>query len=291
MPDWLPVIPGLLAGAAVVLLAGAGSGAGGASAPARRPWRSVLDREAGLAAAAGLRPGLLLTLEAAPALAAGLLAGLLSGLPVLALAAGVAAAASARLVLRVRVQAGARRRQDAVLDALRMLRGVLESGGSGVQEALAALARKGPVPLRGEFAAIVAASRTGGQGQAWAQARARVGDPLFDLLSAAILVQRPSGGSIVPLLSDLEESVAAIHEVTREAEALQVQARSAAALITLLPIAFLLVLAAFRSPYLDAYRNPTGAAFLAAMLCVIGLAHAWILRWLRLPSEPRLAVS
>jgi len=118
-----------------------------------------------------------------------------------------------------------------------------------------------------------------------------VADPLFDLLSAAVLVQRPGGGALGPLFADLEESVAAIHEVTREAEALQVQARSAAAVIVLLPVAFLLILSALRSPYLDAYHRPGGAVFLAGALSAIGGSYLWMLHWLRLPAEPRLAVA
>lgn len=172
-----------------------------------------------------------------------------------------------------------------------MLRSLLEAGGTGVQDALGVLARRGPAPLRAEFGQIAAAARTGSQARAWAGARERVADPVFDLLSAALLVQKPSGGSLAPLFADLEESVASIYEVAREAEALQVQARSAAGLVVLLPIAFLFVLSAFRSPYLDAYHTSTGAAFLAAMLAIVGGSYVWILRWLRLPEEPRLEIA
>jgi Flp pilus assembly protein TadB len=215
----------------------------------------------------------------------------LTGLGVLTLAGAVAAIAAVRMALGFRAVARIRRRQDAVLESVRMLRGLLEAGGVGVQQALAVLAERGPVDLRREFAGVVAAGATGAQPAAWALARERVRDPLFDMLCAAVLVQRPAGGSLAPLFASLEESVAGVHEVAREAEALQVQARSAAGLIVVLPLAFLLILSALRSPYLDAYRTPAGAAFLAAMLTVTGLSYLWILRWLRLPEEPRLDVA
>lgn len=289
LPEWIVALPGLLAGLAVLaVLAPAEAGIRRRPLPAR--LRRGLQAEAALAAAVGLRPASVAVIQVAPALAAGLAADLLGGLPILALAVAVAAGGASRMALRVRAGVVAKRRQDAVLEAVRMLRGLLEAGGTGVQDALGVLSRRGPGPLRHEFAAIVAASRTGGHKRAWAGARERIADPVFDLLVAALMVQKPSGGSLAPLLADLEESVAAIHEVAREAEALQIQARSAAALVAMLPVAFLLALSAFHSPYLDAYRNPTGAAFLATMLAVVGASYLWILRWLRLPAEPRLAV-
>lgn len=286
-PELLAALAGLLTGIAVLAAAGP---VGVPPLPRRMgsAIRQALAGDVALAAAVGVPPGVAALGQAAPAVAAALVAYLLGGLPALSLAVGVAAAGAVRIALRLRAGQRARQRQDAVLESVRMLRGLLEAGGTGVQDALVVLSRRGPHLLRDDFAAIVTASRTGGQAQAWARARGRVADPVFDLLSAALLVQKPSGGSLAPLLTDLEESVAAIHEVAREAEALQVQARSAAGLIVLLPIAFLVALSAFHSPYLDAYRTPTGSLFLGAMLATIGASYVWILRWLRLPAEPRL---
>jgi len=232
-----------------------------------------------------------IVLQLSAGCAGGLTAGGLTGLPVLAAAGAVLGLALARMAISAALRGRLRARQDAVLESVRTLRGLLEAGGLGVQQGLTVLAERGPKALRAEFRTLVAAGVAGRQPAAWAQARARVADPLFDLLSAAVLVQRPGGGALGPLFADLEESVAAIHEVTREAEALQVQARSAAAVIVLLPVVFLLVLSALRSPYLDAYHHLAGALFLAAALAVIGGSYLWMLRWLRLPAEPRLAVA
>lgn len=253
----------------------------------------VFRSEAALAAAAlpGADWRLLTGLELAAAAAVFACAWVTTGLLVVAAATGLVAAAGVRMALRIRASSNLRSRQDAVLESVRMLRGLLESGGVGVQQALAVLADRGPLRLRSEFAMIVAAGASGRQPQAWKAARAKIADPLFDMLCAAIFVQRPAGGALAPLFADLEESVASIHEVTREAEALQVQARSAAALVVVLPLAFLFVLSVLKSPYLDAYHTPTGSAFLATMLAVIGASYTWVLRWLRLPTEPRLEVA
>jgi Flp pilus assembly protein TadB len=281
----------VVAGALVAIGVIAAAGPLPAPAPPRL-LRTVARGEISLAAAAlPSADWRLITLaQAAMAVLLSVPAWVLTGLLVVAAAAGVAAVAGTRMALRVRAAHGVRARQDAVLESVRMLRGLLESGGVGVQQALAVLADRGPARLRPEFASLVAAGATGRQPAAWAAARARVDDPLFDMLCAAILVQRPAGGALAPLFADLEQSVAGIHEVAREAEALQVQARSAAALVVVLPLAFLLVLSALRSPYLDVYHTAVGSAFLASMLAVIGGSYTWVLRWLRLPAEPRLEV-
>jgi Flp pilus assembly protein TadB len=114
---------------------------------------------------------------------------------------------------------------------------------------------------------------------------------LFDMLGAAVLIQGPGGGELAPLFTDLEASVSGAQEVEREARALQVQARSAAAIIVSLPVVFLVVLSALRSPYLDAYHNATGQAFLLAMLAVMAGSYLWMRRLLLLPGLQRVRLA
>jgi tight adherence protein B len=181
------------------------------------------------------------------------------------------------------------RRQDAVLESVRMLRQLIDTGAANVQQAIAMLAERGPEPLRQEFRLIAATSL--GRRQAWSIARDRVAEPLFDMLAAAILIQRPGGGELAPLFADLEATVAGAQEVEREAAALQAQARSAAAIIVSLPIAFLLALSALHSPYLDAFREPAGELFLVLMLGVMGASYAWMRRLLHLPGLQRVRLA
>src|SRR5260370_10670279 len=77
-------------------------------------------------------------------------------------------------------------RQDAVLEARRMLRQLLETGASSVNQAIALLAERGPVALRADFRII--AARSIGRRQAWKDARERIGEPLCDILTAAGLI-------------------------------------------------------------------------------------------------------
>ena len=269
---------------------------GGAGRPRRlevwlvRALRKAAEAAAARGAAAGLgrKPGLISGLEVA-GLGFGAVAGyLVTGMPALAVAAGVLAVGTFRGTLGLRSTTLRRERQDAVVAAVRTLRQLLETGAVGVTGALEILAARGPALLRPEFQALVAGG--GGPG-AWAAARRRVGEPVFDLLSAAILVQRPGGGELGPLFRELEDSVTAASEVEREAAALQVQARSASTLILCLPLVFLGVMCLLGSPYLDVYRTPAGQLFLAAMLAAMGVAHVVIRRWLRLPVEPRFELA
>jgi len=216
-------------------------------------------------------------------------AALLTGLPVLAAAGAAGAVALVRGGVATRMRSKQVIRQDAVLDSVRMLRQLLETGATSVHAAVGVLGERGPMPLRSEFRII--AGTTVGRRQAWSSARQRVGEPLFDMLAAAVLIQSPGGGELAPLFADLETSVSGAQEVEREARALQVQARSAAAIIVSLPVIFLVVLSALRSPYLDAYQNPTGQAFLLAMLSVMACSYVWMRRLLMLPGLQRVRLS
>ncbi len=239
----------------------------------RRRWSQWWESEAAFA-------------QVAAAIAGAVTAASITGLIALALPAAVGSIGLVRLVIGRRAHAARIRRQDAVLEAVRMLRQLLETGAAGVQQAIALLGERGPEPLRQEFRLIAATSL--GRRQAWNTARDRIAEPLFDMLAAAVLIQRPGGGELGPLFADLEATVAGAQEVEREADALQVQARSAAAIIVSLPIAFLLVLSALHSPYLDPFRRPEGEAFLGLMLAVMDASYVWMRQLLRLDGLQRV---
>ena len=113
----------------------------------------------------------------------------------------------------------------------------------------------------------------------------------FYLLASVFLIQGPGGGELAPLFAELEATVTSAQDVEREAEALQVQARSAAAIIVSLPVVFLLVLSTFRSPYLDAFHALAGQLFLLGMLALMGASYIWMRRLLRLDGLQRVRLS
>ncbi len=250
------------------------------------------SRELNLSAGTGWRwldGPTLVACECCAALAAALTATAMTGLVVLAVPAAAGGGSAVRAVVTARLRAQQVMRQDAVLDATRMLRQLLETGAPSVSQAIAVLGERGPVPLRAEFRLI--AARSIGRRQAWKDARERIAEPLFDMLAAAVLIQRPGGGELVPLFADLESSVTSAQEVEREARALQAQARSASTIIVALPIAFLLILSTLRSPYLDAFHQPAGEAFLLAMLGVMAAGYMWMRRLLDLPGLQRVRLT
>ena len=255
---------------------------------ARRLWAAE-----GLLASSAAWPWLgrarLVVVEVAAATCGGVGAALITGLPVLAVPGFVGGASAVHAAVSARARFRQEMRQDAVLEAVRMLRQLLETGATSVNQAIAVLAERGPVPLRGEFRVI--AARSVGRRQAWREARDRVAEPLFDMLAAAVLIQRPGGGELVPLFADLESSVTAALEVEREAWALQAQARSASSIIVALPIAFLIVLSTLHSPYLNAFHEPAGEAFLFAMLAIMAVSFVWMRRLLRLPGLQRVRLT
>ncbi len=257
-----------------------------------RPLRRWFAAQADVALATGwpwLDGGSYVALQCLVALGASLAAGVVTGLAVLAVPGAAGGVSLVRAAVTTQGRARQMVRQDAVLEATRMLRQLLETGATSVNQAIAVLAERGPVALRAEFRLI--AARSVGRRQAWKEARDRVAEPLFDMLAAAVLIQRPGGGELVPLFADLESAVSAAQEVEREARALQAQARSASTIIVALPIAFLVILSSLRSPYLDAFHGPVGEAFLLAMLAVMASGYLWMRRVLRLPGLQRVRLS
>jgi Flp pilus assembly protein TadB len=255
---------------------------------ASRAWSA----EGSLAASAGwpwLGATGLVLIEIFAAIVGATAAAALTGLPALAAPGAIGAAAAVRAIAATRARATQVVRQDAVLEAVRMLRQLLETGAATVNQAIEILGQRGPMPLRSEFRLI--ATGAGGRRQAWSTARKRIGEPLFDMLAAAVVIQGPGGGELAPLFADLEASVSAAQEVEREARALQMQARSASTIIVALPIAFLVILSTLHSPYLDAFHRPAGEAFLLAMLGIMGASYIWMRRLLLLPGLERVRLS
>lgn len=251
-------------------------------------WR----RESALIREAGWRQFGAKTLvgaELGAAVAGAIVAAMITGLPVLALPGAVGGACAVRGAVARQARSRQAVRQDAVIEAVRMMRQLLETGATSVNQAVALLAERGPMPLRAEFRSI--AARPLGRRQAWREARERIGEPLFDMLAAAVLIQRPGGGELVPLFADLEAAVSAAQEVEREGRALQAQARSASTIIVALPVAFLLILSALRSPYLDAFHQPAGQLFLGSMLAVMACGYLWMRRMLALPGLQRVRLG
>src|SRR5258706_273950 len=171
---------------------------------------------------------------------------------------------------------------------------------AGAAVSIAALSLGVPAPLTETAGAALVRGRVHRIWLSEAELAASAGWPWLDgssLITAEAAVAICGAGAALlftalhALCAELEATVTSAQEVEREAEALQVQARSAAAIIVSLPVVFLLVLTALRSPYLDAYHDLAGQVFLLVMLGVMGTSYLWMRRLLRLDGLQRVRLA
>ncbi len=242
-----------------------------------------LLREAG---AAAVTPRALLTVMAAAGAIAGALAWLISGLGVLAVLAGTAAAAAPVVVLRGRRLRLRRVRRQLWPDVCDLLIASLRVGLS-LPDAVAALEQSAPTVLRPAFAVfsrdLVA---TGRFDEALDRLKESLADPIADRIVETLRMARQVGGTeLTAVLRALGASVRADAAVRGEVEARQSWIRGAAVLGAVAPwvILGLLVL---RPEGADAYGTPEGVLVIVIGAAVSAAAFRIMTRIGRLP-EPR----
>ena len=212
-----------------------------------------------------------LAVVAAGVLCAGgwLLAGPLAGI--------VLAAAGPWVVGRALSVRRARRRAQLVAAAPAVARTVADAlaGGHSVRGALAAAAAGGldgaaAAELRAAAGALDAGASTE---EVLERLRGRAGDPGWDTLVAAILLQRDAGGDLARLLRGLAERLEEARRAEADARSVTAQARFTAWLVAALP-ALAALLAELGSPgYLASLLGePLPAALVVASLALQGAA-------------------
>ena len=153
--------------------------------------------------------------------------------------AGTARAAAVRALLERR---RARRRADVAAGAPVAARALADalSGGHSVRGAIAVAGAGGRVPgAAGEELAACAAGLALGEptDAALLRLRERAGDPAWNTIVAAILLQRDAGGDLVTLLRGIAAGLDEAHRVAADARTQTAQARFTARLVALLPLA------------------------------------------------------
>lgn len=212
---------------------------------------------------------------------------LILGLVLPSLVVGAMAGAAGLSLDSVR-QLRRRAREREALVALVDLLVQLLAAGQGVRQALEALARSGPAPLRSELEAIVARQRQVALDVALWEAQVRIRQPLFTLIATALSVGSRSGGRLTPLLGELSRSAHQLESVQRQLRAEQAQGRLGAMVIAIMPLCLLVVLRVVNPGYLAPYSSLSGQLVLSLLLGLIVLGYLWMLWILRL-SEPGLA--
>lgn len=203
-------------------------------------------------------------------------------------AAGVALAGGGPWALARLVRARRRRWRAALAatapHAARALADALAAG-HAVRGAIAAAARHGGVPEPGgcELRTAATALEVGGRtDEVLERLRRRAGDPGWDTLVAAVLLQRQAGGDLATQLRTLAGSLQDAARVRADAHGATAQARFTAALVAALPLgaSVLAELAAPGSLAAIAGR-PATAALLAAALVLQAVAFVTIRRLTR----------
>ncbi len=279
------VLVGLLLGIGLFLCLLSGQGTARAKA---RPRLDAWLAEAQLPA---LRPVHLVLVSAGAALIAGALVLTLSSTWSVAVVFAAFGALSPWLLLRRRVLRGRRERRDLWPYVIDDLASGIRAGLS-LPEAVAAVAERGPLPMRPAFSSFAADYRASGSFTAAIDRLAgRLADPVADRVVEALLLAREVGGTDVGrLLRTLGQALRDDARARGEIEARQSWTVNGARLAVCAPWAVLLLLAS-RSDSIKVYDRPGGLLVLAIGGGLSGLAYVLMRRIGRLPAETRSAVS
>lgn len=190
------------------------------------------------------------------------------------------------------VRSRARKRQAALRE---LWPGVVDNIASAVRagmalpDAVAQIAQRGPVELRGPFAEFAEDYRASGRfGDGLDLLKARLADPVADRLIESLRLAREVGGSeLGRLLRTLSAFLREDVRTRAELETRQSWTVNSARLAVAAPWLVLLMLAA-RPESLRAYARPAGAVVLAVGLAVTVVAYQLMLRIGRLPREERV---
>lgn len=180
--------------------------------------------------------------------------------------------------------------QDALVEAIEQLRDAIRTGLS-VPEALAGLARTGPVVLRTEFATLTRDARLVGFDTALSAMRDRLADPVFDVVTSALVVNDRLGGrQVSQLLDHLAEATRAQLRIQHEVRAQQGRTVLSARIVAAAPLVALVGLRVTNPRYLSVFDSGWGQLVLLGCALSIGLGYAAMLYLTRLPGQRRVLV-
>jgi tight adherence protein B len=251
-------------------------------------WRERLLTRRGNMPLAALPLG---GLAAVLALLAAVFVWSLVGVPVLALAAGVAGAYAPAAWARRAAERARRERERSWPAALAQLSDALEAG-IAFPAAISLLGEAGPPPLRAEFTSFQARLRTAGLEAALdglARAEERTSDTVALLLRAGLL-ELPAG-RLAPLLRELSGVLAERFEAREKARTRASSLQLEAAVLALSPIVLLLLLGAASPGYLDAYRTAAGTIVATVGGGLIFGCYLLMRRFGRVPEPRRTRTS
>ncbi|MBT2486723.1 MULTISPECIES: type II secretion system F family protein [unclassified Microbacterium] len=254
-------------------------------APAARPGRVArLTDEAGLSA---LSPRTLMTAMLAAGGIAASVVWLLTAIPVLALLAGLAAAAAPVMFLRGRRVRLRRLRRQLWPDVCDLLIASIRVGLS-LPDAVASLAESAPPMLRPAFVVFAQdLHATGRFESSLDRLKSSLADPIGDRIIETLRMARQVGGTeLIGVLRALSASVRADAALRGEVEARQSWIRGAAVLGAVAPWVVLTLLV-MRPEGASAYATPEGVVVICVGAAVSVTAFRIMMRIGRLPEPGR----
>lgn len=180
--------------------------------------------------------------------------------------------------------------QDALVEVIEQLRDAIRTGLS-VQEALAGLARTGPEVLRHEFVALAREARLVGFETALFSMRARLADPVFDVVACALVVNDRLGGhQVSQVLDRLAESTRAQLRIHQEVRAQQGRTVLSARIVAAAPLVALVGLRATNPRYLSIFDSVIGQVVLIGCAACVALGYLGMLYLTRVPGQRRVLI-
>lgn len=251
--------------------------------PLRRGWLARLLDEAGMDA---ITPRAVIAVMLASALIVASVVWLLTGIPVLSVLAGVAAAVAPVMWLRGRRMRLRRLRRQVWPDVCDLLIAAIRVGLS-LPDAVASLAESSPAMLRPAFLVFARDLRATGRFEtSLDRLKSSLADPIGDRIVETLRMARQVGGTeLISVLRALSSSVRADAALRGEVEARQSWIRGAAVLGAIAPWVVLGLLV-MRPEGASAYGTPEGVVVICVGAAVSVTAFRIMVRIGRLP-EPR----
>ena len=256
-----------------------------------RPERRTEGRLSRLLAEAGMRevsPGSLLAVCLGVGLVAVVLVLGVTRVVPIALVFGLMAGYSPVAIVNVRARRRRREFAEVWPEAVDDLASAVRAGMS-LPDAVAALAVRGPEPLRPAFDSFALDYQVSGRfGDCLDRLKERLADPVGDRVVEGLRVAREvGGGELGRLLRNLSAYLRDDQRTRSELEARQSWAVNGARVAVAAPWVVLLVMSTQRT-VIERYQSPGGTVVLGvgAVLCVV--AYRLMMRLGRLPSERRI---
>lgn len=178
--------------------------------------------------------------------------------------------------------------QAALVEAIGQLRDAIRTGLS-VPEALVALAHSGPETLRPEFARLAREMRLAGLPRAIADMQERLADPVFDVVSATLLLNDRLGGrNVSQVLDRLTQATRAELRVQQELRAYQARNVLSARIVAAVPLVVLIAIRQVNPGYLALFNDWWGQVLLAGCVASVALGYTGMLWLTRLAGEERV---